>query len=270
MSGCGYLLRSPSRPVPALHYHWGSAEARASCLLVLLPGFFDDPDAFEREGVVDQVHRARPTCDVVAMSLHLYDYRDESVVDRVHEDVVLEARRRGYRQVWLVGISMGALAAVLTAREHPEDIDGLVLVSPYLGTPGFAARFERELARHGGLVAWARATPDRPCRISRVLHDPRPVWRWLAGYGSHPERMPPLWLAFGRDDRFAVAQRLLAGEVAPDHRIVVEGRHDWATWRRITQDVVAELPLELASDDVGAREVLPRGQLARTPAGNDW
>ncbi|MDQ3038148.1 MAG: lysophospholipase [Myxococcota bacterium] len=243
LQGCGYLLRSPDRPTPAIHYRWSEARASAPCLLVLLPGFFDEPQEFERQGLVDELHEAAPSCDLVAVATHLYDYRDESIVDRVHEDIVLVARERGYERIWMVGVSMGALGAILTARAHPEDVDGLVLVSPYLGTAGFAETFEREVARHGDLGAWARQTEDRPVRISRVLHDPRPVWRWLAGYLISPEAMPPLWIAYGRDDRFAAAQRILAGAVSPEQAFVVEGRHDWETWRRILHEVVAAVPV---------------------------
>lgn len=240
--GCGYLLRSPGRPTPAIHYR-AHAERRADCLLVLIPGFLDAPDEFARRGVVEDLHRVAPGCDLVAIETHLYDYRDESIVPRVHEDIVLEARDRGYRSIWLVGVSMGAIGAILTAREHPSDVDGLVLISPFLGTAGFAARLEREVADAGGISAWARTPAGPRERISRVLHDPRPVWRWLAGYRTGEAR-PPLWVGYGRDDRFAPAQALLTDVIAPEHGFVIDGRHDWATWRRLCQDVFADLPVD--------------------------
>lgn len=244
LPGCGYLLRSPDRPTPAIHYRWSHADATATvpCLLVLLPGFFDEPDEFERQGLVGDLHVAAPACDLVAVATHLYDYQDESIVARVHEDIVLVARERGYERIWLVGVSMGALGAILTARAHPESVDGLVLVSPYLGTAGFADGFEREIARYGDLASWARATEERTVPIARVLHDPRPVWRWLAGYRISPHLMPPLWIAYGRDDRFADAQRLLAELVSPESAFVVEGGHDWQTWRRLLHEVAAVWP----------------------------
>lgn len=280
-SGCGYFLRSPGRPTPSLHYHWGPPEARASCLLVLVPGFLDDADTFERQGMIAELHGVAPTCDLVAASIHLYDYADESVVDRIHQDVVVEARDRGYERVWLVGVSMGALAAVLTARAHPGEIDGLVLISPYLGTPSFVARLEREIAGHGGLAEWARATPDGALQVARVLHDPRPAWRWLARYGARDEEsadvLPPLWLGWGQEDRLAPAHRLLAREVALERTLVVDGGHDWRTWRRIVENAVAEIPIEGALGHRGAgggeRErgsaPVPPG-LARRPTAAAW
>lgn len=247
--GCAYLLRSPDRPIRAIHYSWSHGRASAPCLLVLLPGFLDEPEEFERHGLVEDLHELAPSCDLVAVETHLYDYQDESIIERVHEDVVLVARERGYRQIWIAGVSMGALGAILTARAHPEDVDGLILVSPFLGTGGFADTLEREVAAHGDLASWARSTDDRPVRIARVLHDPRPVWRWLAGYRIAPDTMPPLYIAYGRDDRFAGAQRLLAEVVSPERVFVIDGHHDWETWRRLFHEVIAVVPV--APDDDG-------------------
>jgi len=54
------------------------------------------------------------------------------------------ARLAGSRRTVLVGCSMGALVALVLAHEHPERVDGLVLLSPAL-----------ELALLPRLVGWA-------------------------------------------------------------------------------------------------------------------
>jgi hypothetical protein len=40
----------------------------------------------------------------------------------------------------------------------------------------------------------------------------------------------PLYLGYGRDDRFALAYGLLAQTLSPDAVQVVPGGHDWQTW----------------------------------------
>ncbi len=247
LGGCGYLLRSPDRPTPAIHYRWNREHAALStpCLLVLLPGILDSPEDFHLHGFIDGMHSLVPNCDLVAVATHLYDYYDRSIVDRIHEDIIIEGRHRGYERVWIVGVSMGAIAAILTAREHPEDVDGLILISPYLGTSRFIHRFREEIRTHGTLASWAAATHDESFRIERVLHDPRPIWRWLARHCTAEAASPPFYLAYAYGDRFASAQRLLAEWTAPEHAFAAQGGHDWQTWRRLFLEVIAAEPPEL-------------------------
>jgi pimeloyl-ACP methyl ester carboxylesterase len=247
LSGCGYLLRSPDRPTPAIHYRWTREHATLNtpCLLVLLPGFLDSPEDFHLHGLVGDLHSLVPNCDLVAVATHLYDYYDRSIVPRIHEDIIVEGRHRGYEQVWVVGISMGAIAAVLTAREHPSDVDGLILISPYLGTASFMNRFREEVRAHGNLASWAAAADEGSFRIERILHDPRPIWRWLVRHHITEAGSPPLYLAYAHGDRFAPAQRLLAQWTAPERAFTADGGHDWQTWRRLFLEVIAAEPPEL-------------------------
>ena len=39
----------------------------------------------------------------------------------------------GYENIWLLGISMGGLGTLLYASEYPEQVDGVVLLAPFLG-----------------------------------------------------------------------------------------------------------------------------------------
>lgn len=247
MSGCGYLLRSPPRPTPAIHYRWHHEPltSGAPCLLVLLPGFLDSPEDFQRHGLVSDLHAFVPACDLLAVATHLYDYYDGSIVRRVHEDIIVEGRNRGYESVWLLGVSMGAVGAILTARDHPDDVDGLILISPYLGTASFIDRLREEVGAYGTLASWASATESETIHVERVLHDPRPLWRWLARYRVAPSTTPPLFLAYAHGDRFASAQRLLAHWTAPEHAFVAPGGHNWQTWRRLFLELVDAAPSEL-------------------------
>ena len=57
------------------------------------------------------------------------------IVVEQEQDVLAPARAAGYRQVWLLGVSLGAFGALAHAAEHPDAVDGVqdadtVLVGP--------------------------------------------------------------------------------------------------------------------------------------------
>ncbi|MBZ0119618.1 MAG: hypothetical protein K8H88_21685, partial [Sandaracinaceae bacterium] len=83
-SGCArsamYMIRPASRPITALHVRVSRAAPRP-CLLVLLPGLFDTPDAFFESGFVDDARRASGRCDLLAVDSSLAYYTDGSIVD---------------------------------------------------------------------------------------------------------------------------------------------------------------------------------------------
>ena len=125
LSGCAFL-RSASVPMRHLSFQQrGPAAARG--VIVLLPGFGDRPEAFEQHGFVAALTRSAPDYDVVAADAHFGYYRKRTLLDRLDQDVVAPLRARGYREIWLVGASMGGLAAVAYARTHPERIRSLIV-----------------------------------------------------------------------------------------------------------------------------------------------
>ena len=58
--------------------------------------------------------------------------------------MIAPARARGYAGVWLAGASMGGMGTLLYERSRPGELDGLVLLAPYLGDRGL---LEESLAR---------------------------------------------------------------------------------------------------------------------------
>jgi hypothetical protein len=109
-SGWAYL-RSASTPMPSRTFvQQGASKTRGA--IVLLPGFGDGPDTFEERGFVAALKRAAPDYDIVAADAHFGYYRKRSLIDRLDRDVVAPLRNAGYRELWLVGASMGGHGAV--------------------------------------------------------------------------------------------------------------------------------------------------------------
>lgn len=101
--------------------------------VLLLHGLTGSP--FEMHVVAERLARAGHRCLVPMMAGHggppagLVGVRWEEWVAQAERDL---ARLDGARRTFVVGCSMGALAACALAHDHPERIDGLVLLAPAL------------------------------------------------------------------------------------------------------------------------------------------
>jgi len=223
LAGC-YGLRPTPQPIPSVQLAAGSAGDR--CLVLLLPGRGDGPGDYQQAGFASiAAASGEVTADLVAVDAHMGYYRDRSVVERLRQDFVAPARAEG-RRVWLVGISLGGLGAVLYAAEHPEDVEGVVLLSPFLGKG--AALDEVEAA--GELAAWEPGDAAARGLWFRL-------WKHLqeltAQQPDNGAAAPSLYLGYGDGDRLGRSHRLLARELPPGHVLHVEGGHDWRTWKEL-------------------------------------
>lgn len=202
-------------------------------LVVMLPGSYSLPEEFQREGFVRTLRARQVAADVVLVDAHLGYYRDKTIIERLHADVVQPARARGVRHVWLVGISLGAVGAMLYADEHPRALDGVVLLAPFLGTRLTALDIESA----GGLAHW----PAPPRRADEEL-DVR-LWRWLKQQttsGAAPLRIVQ---GYGVDDRFAYNNRLFSRSLPPAQVFTAPGGHDWPAWNDLWHRMAQTLPL---------------------------
>jgi pimeloyl-ACP methyl ester carboxylesterase len=222
-ASCWWIPRPAVVPMRTIA-HPGAGVA-AGDLVVFLPGRGDRAEDFEQRGLLAAARKAGLEADVLAVDAHLAYYYKRVIAARLWEDVVLPARARGYRRLWLVGISLGGLGAIALAQEHPDAADGLFVLAPYLGEP----ELTREIEAAGGLARWSGAPSQR---------DFRGVWGSLRGYATGEARVP-LWLAYGESDRYAYGHRLLASALPRDRVLVAAGGHDWKAWERLWSEFLA-------------------------------
>jgi pimeloyl-ACP methyl ester carboxylesterase len=228
LSGC-YFTRSPLRPMPALYAQAGAQRSR--CLVVMMQGILDGPEAFLEHEAVRDLQRSSP-CDAVMVDTNFRYYFGARIADALYEDVLHPAIARGYEEIWLVGVSLGGLGAVLLAREHPQAITGIVLLSPFLGVDPVLS----EVTSHG-LAAW------RPPRLPRRVEDPQftaAVWSWLRGYVTDPDAMPAMYVGWAEGELREPMSRTLADVLPVEHVAHVEGRHDWAAWSQLWRTLLRE------------------------------
>jgi pimeloyl-ACP methyl ester carboxylesterase len=115
---------------------------------------------------------------------------------------------------------MGGLGALLYTIDHPEDIQGIYLVAPFLGHRSIF----KEIEAAGGVRRWEPGTFDPNKKWQRML------WRWLKhNAAEHPTI--PIYLGYGEKDRYVAGQRLLAQTLPPERVFTVPGGHDYESFR---------------------------------------
>ncbi|MFC1850523.1 alpha/beta fold hydrolase [candidate division CSSED10-310 bacterium] len=228
LSSCFLLLRTKV-PLEATYYR-SSEQTRSDTLFVLLPGRKSRGADFDRHGFIDIVKKSGLAVDCVAVEAHFGYYVKRKLLPRLAADIIQPARNQGYGHIWLVGISMGGLGALLYAREHPDTISGVILLAPFLGDKEVIA----EIDQAGGLSHWQ---PEQPL-VGEADYQ-RAIWLWLKDNLTTSSNRVRLILGYGLQDRFARANSLLATQMSPEQVFTTMGGHDWETWRQLFTRILA-------------------------------
>lgn len=226
---------SPQIPVKTLWFA-NQTSVGSYCLFVFLPGRWDSHTDFLTEGFIGSVRERRLPVDMLAADLHIGYYRTGSAVERLRDDIVGPSRKKGYRDIWLIGVSLGALGALSFEARYPHMISGIVLLGPFLGGRDLVLEIERA----GGVLAW------KPGEVA-VDDYQRRLWEWVQRYAQSNPKEPPIYLAFGSNDRLSASQRLLATVLPPGRVATTNGGHDWETWRPLWHSILDRLGPELES-----------------------
>ncbi|MEE9911745.1 MAG: alpha/beta hydrolase [Deltaproteobacteria bacterium] len=219
LSGCALFANQPMEVLTYEHPDKAVANQR---LFVFMRGIGGSHHTFEEEGLVADVWERGLPFDMVAPNAHIGYYGDRNLIQRLKKDVIDPARARGCKEIWLIGVSMGGLGSMLYLREHPEDIAGVYLISPFLGTPIFLA--EIEIA--GGVRQW------NPGPYLAELDWQRMLWHWMkTSIADHPDKI--IYLGYGSDDPYKGGQELMATLLPPERVTVIDGAHDYRTLKAL-------------------------------------
>lgn len=196
-----------------------NADGHTPLSLALLTGTYSEPEDFVREGFAAAVGEHGIDAEIVMAQVRAAWFADGSIVQRIHESVVMPARQRGRTRTWLAGISLGGLAALSYAARHEDQVAGIVLISPYPATRDVL----REMEAAGGPGRWKPVIPPEGDLE-------REAWLWLA---APDQGRVPVHCCFASGDRFAEGQRRMAQTLAPDRVHEMPGGHDWEAWRSL-------------------------------------
>ena len=224
LPGC---LGVPEAVEPIPTTTWQAPSDGGRNLLVMLPGRGDRMDVFADHGfpeiALDQGF------DVVAVDAHFGYYMRRSLLPLLRDDIIAPARARGYTNIWLLGVSMGGFGALLYSAEYPDEIDGLVLLAPYLGDRKISA----SVTAAGGLDAWQ---PES----ARFKDYEVQVWAWLKANAGVPGGTP-VQLGYGREDRLAAVYPPLRERLPEQQLLEIDGGHGWGTWTPLWRELATGL-----------------------------
>lgn len=208
-----------SKPIPTLLV---PAPAKAQRLVVMLPGRGDDLQGLEKHHAAQIIQRQWPHADVLLTGLTMPYYTHGVATRRLHDEVMVPASKRGYRQIWLAGISLGGMGSLLYDRAYPGEVSGMLLFSPYLGD----RKIHDEIRDAGGLAQW-NPGPSQMIGPDTFQHE---LWRYLKGWSNDPTRTSSVWLAYGDSERFRKPIELVTPVLPASHVLMLPGHHNWKLW----------------------------------------
>lgn len=226
-----------TRPVPTILV---AAPQPAQRLVVVLPGRADSLDGLADIGIAAVIQQQWPDADVLLTGLGMVFYMERRAGQRLHDEVIVPARRSHHGQVWLLGVSLGGMGALLYDRRYPDAVDGMILLSPFLGR----ARIHREIRAAGGLAAWHGG----PMHAMGPDSFESELWRYLQGWATRPQRTRTVWVAYGASEPFRKPIALMAPLLPPGHVIALPGHHDWELWLPATRAVLERVDGQGAPD----------------------
>jgi hypothetical protein len=199
-------------------------------LLLMLPAAGCRAEEFEAEGMVAEAQASGLPIGIIAVQPELELYLDGGIATALHGQIVEPAMQQGYRRVWMLGISLGGMGALLYAASHAAMLEGVILLAPFLGTKGTIA----SLARSGGIL--------RGTEPGITTATERSLLTWLREFGASGCNKPVLYLGYGEADRFSSGHLLLAEILPPAHVAILPGGHDWPCWRACWRQLLACIP----------------------------
>ncbi len=196
-------------------------------LVLLLPPIGGKGSHYETNGFVEAVREKGFEADLKILDVNPVLYFRGRIIELVKAELVDPAKVSGYEKIILVGTSLGGHGALLYITKYPEDVDGVVVLAPFLG----GGRVAEAIEEAGGLEKWE----DCP---ALVWDYPCSMWKLLKVCVSDPRNQNTIILGYGTEDGFAKQNSLLANELPPKNVFTVAGGHDWVTWKNLWIEVL--------------------------------
>lgn len=188
--------------------------------MILLPGIGDRANTFEKNGIIENILASNTGYDIISVEAHFKYYQNRTLVERLHEDIVQPALKKGYKEIVFGGVSLGGLGALLYLKYHPENVTKVVLIAPYLG----------EKQEYDYLIDKSKPKPNE-FKIG--------LWPWLSQLPEKQTRK--IFLAYGKQDKFSEPNALLESYLPENNTYTTDGKHLWSTWRGLWPSIFSEM-----------------------------
>jgi hypothetical protein len=196
-------------------------------LVLLLPTIAGEGSHYEEHGFIEALREKGFEADLKILDVNPVLYLQGRIVGVIKKELVDPAKASGYKKILLVGTSLGGHGALLYVTQFAKDIDGVVILAPFIGGLFIADAVERA----GGLHRWE----DCPLLEWDYACD---MWKLLRDYLSHPENQRKVIIGYGTENGFAKGSRLLAEQLPPENVFTMPGGHDWMTWKLLWVQVL--------------------------------
>ena len=226
----------PAKPLLA-NWYLAKPGEHGRRLFVFLPGRGDRAGDFVRRGIVALAQGRISGLDCVAVDATIGYYLDGSIASRLQREIIELARTLGYREIWLVGVSMGGLGAFFHERTYPGEVNGLILLAPYVGDD---PKLFAEIDVAGGPVSWASSQPVVSVQGNKANFQ-RELWRFLGGLKTDTDAPLQVWVAYGDADRLLPGIERLVRLLPPERVFRLKGGHTWEVWRKGFTEILAKI-----------------------------
>lgn len=223
-SSCSYFA---NRPLDILEYK-SEASTPTKNLFVFMRGLGGNHQSFDDAGMVDDVISRDISFDMIAPNAHFAYYAERTLIQRLHDDVIVPAVSQGYTNIWLVGVSMGGLGSLMYFKEKPEYISGIFLISPFLGYEEII-----EEVSDAGVRSWEPGSYDPDDDWERMF------WHWIRD-SVDGKKTIPIFLGFGEEDKYSKGQRLFSTVIPPKRVLSQSGEHDIPTFTSLWNRFLTE------------------------------
>ena len=216
------------KPLPTLTYSAPAAvrglDYSERRLLVFLRGIGGTVENFADYGMIAAAQARYPNLDVWVPDTSIGYYYKRSILRRLQEDIIDRARQRGYRRIDFAGVSLGGFGSLLYLECCQQNVDNVVLISPYSGESGTHA----SIAATDDLRNWKPPSGTEDFELD--------LWFWIAN--NQPLfNSGRIWLGYGDED-YLTGQDLLAERLPESQVLIVDGDHSDEVFARIWQGLL--------------------------------
>ena len=217
-----HLIINVKEPVDLV---WDKAAEKTDQLIIFLPGLYDTATKFKDEAFFSTARKAGVKADMVSANVNVLHLVEDMMIKRIETDVFLHARKNGYKNIWLVGVSIGGLNSLLFYRKHVKNICGVVTLAPFVANKSLT----KELQNGNNIKDWKPGFGEFSLGFEQKL---QVLWVWLQKQ-STKENLKHIYLGYGKQDRFVEPIKLLQNILDKKNIVAVEGEHDWETGLKI-------------------------------------
>lgn len=203
---------------------WDRAERKSDRLIIFLPGLYDTAETFKEEDFFVLARKAGVEADMLAVGIHVGHFINRRMIERIEQDVFFPTQNQGYKNIWLVGMSLGGLNSLEYFRTHEGDICGVVALAPYILNESLISEIEQE----SGTDVWQPRLGEYKDVIEKRIQK---LWLWL----KNKTDASKIYLGYGDKDVYSSSHRVFAKYLNKNNVIEVEGKHNWKTGKKIWQ-----------------------------------